>query len=100
MEQLHFKLNNQQKQKQKNLIFNLLLVTTMKNYIDLTNTATYEAVATTLIEYGYNGETIDFAFDIYWLNDWTLENLLYWKGIDEEEFLETAWLLEDEEEDE
>ena len=72
----------------------------MKNYIDLTNTATYEAVATTLIEYGYNEETIDFAFSIYWLNDWTLENLLYWKGIDEDEFLETAWLLEDEEEDE
>jgi hypothetical protein len=56
-------------------------------------------VATTLIEYGYNEETIDFAFSIYWLNDWTLENLLYWKGIDEDEFLETAWLLEDEEED-
>ncbi len=70
----------------------------MKNYIDLTNTATYEAVATTLIEYGYNEETIDFAFGIYWLNDWTLENLLYWKGIDEDEFLETAWLLEDEDE--
>lgn len=71
----------------------------MKNYIDLTKTATYEAVATTLIEYGYNEETIDFAFDIYWLNEWTLENLLYWKWIDEEEFLETAWLLEDEEDE-
>jgi hypothetical protein len=51
--------------KTKNLIFNLLLITTMKTYIDLTNTATYEAVATTLIEYGYNEETIDFAFSIY-----------------------------------
>lgn len=69
----------------------------MKNYIDLTNGDTYEAVATTLIEYGYNEETINFAFDIYWLNEETLENLLYWKGIDEDEFLESAWLLEEEE---
>lgn len=68
----------------------------MKNYIDLTNGDTYQAVATTLIEYGYNEETIDFAFDIYWLNEETLENLLYWKWIDEDEFLESAWLLEEE----
>jgi hypothetical protein len=31
------------------------------------------------------------------LNEETLENLLYWKGIDEDEFLESAWLLEEEE---
>lgn len=68
----------------------------MKNYIDLTNGDTYQAVATTLIEYGYNEETINFAFDIYWLNEETLENLLYWKWIDEDEFLESAWLLEEE----
>ena len=72
----------------------------MKTYIDLTNTATYEAVETTLIEYWFNNETIDFAFDIYWLNETTLENLLYWRGIDEDEFLETAWLIEDEDEEE
>ena len=73
----------------------------MENYIDLTNGDTYEAVATTLIEYGYNEETINFAFDIYGLNEETLDNLLYYKGIDEEEFLKEAGLFEeDEEEDE
>lgn len=73
----------------------------MENYIDITNGETYEAIVTTLVEYWYNEETISFAFDIYGSNEETLENLLYWKWIDEDEFLENAWLLdEDEDEDE
>lgn len=71
----------------------------MKNYIDLTNGDTYQAVETALIEYWFNKETFDFAFDIYGLNEQTLENLLYWRGIDEDEFLRDAWLLEDDDED-
>ena len=66
----------------------------MNHYIDLTDGETYEAVATTLLEFGYEAQTIDFAFDIYGLNESTLENLLYWKGIDEDEFLEAAGLLD------
>lgn len=66
----------------------------MNKYIDLTDGQVYESVATALIEYGYQQQTIDFAFDIYWLNEQTLENLLYWQGIDEDEFLKSAGLTD------
>ena len=66
----------------------------MEHYIDLTDGETYEAVATALLKFGYEAQTIDFAFDIYGLNEGTLENLLYWMGIDEEEFLGVAGLLD------
>ena len=62
----------------------------MKHYIDLTDGETYDAVETALLEFGYEAQTINFAFNIYGLNEDTLENLLYWNGIDEDEFLEVA----------
>lgn len=72
----------------------------MTHYIDLTDGKVFDAVFDTLVEYyGYNEETINFAFDIYGMNEETLENLLYWKWIEEDEFLSYAGIETDDEED-
>lgn len=70
-------------------------------YYDLTDSKTFDSVRDALeTSYWINKDVLEFAFDIYWRNEETLENICYYCGLDIEDVLKEAWIEEEEEEDE
>lgn len=70
-------------------------------YYDLTDSKTFDSVRDALeLIYWINKDVLGFAFDIYWRNENTLENICYYYGIDVEDVLKEAWIEEEEDEEE
>jgi hypothetical protein len=75
----------------------------MRNYIDLCDSQTFDSIYEALTNFWIEEKVLDFAFWIYGRNEETLENILYYYWIDEEELLEAAGIeteTETEEEEE
>lgn len=73
----------------------------MNNYIDLCNDATFDAIYDALqLVFWISKDVLDFAFWIYGCNEETMENILYYYWIDEEELLRIAGIDTEEEEEE